>query len=109
MDSTGLIRLSNVASVTTLIPTLRCQSEWRGWKHIVVGILEVFDGFNEGMTVDEMCKIIDILAPAFLKVGPFGGKTTRNTLSSTCTNGVKDGSLITFRMGRGEAKRFALP
>lgn len=101
MDSNGLVRLSDVSSVEALIAMLEYQSDWLGWKRVAIGLLEVFDETNMGMTIHEMCDIINIIAPRFLQEGPRGGKTTQNTLSSVCTNGVKNGTLfVTSYIGK---------
>ena len=73
---------------------MKGTSHWIGWKQIVNQVLEVFDDTNEGMTIQEMYHVINIISPTFLWESPYGGKTTRNTLSSVCTNGVKTGTLI---------------
>tara|TARA_B100001250_G_scaffold389159_1_gene388013 strand:+ start:173 stop:508 length:336 start_codon:yes stop_codon:yes gene_type:complete len=107
MAFNGLTRLSEVSSVETLIEMLKYQSDWLGWKRVVIGLLEVFDETNMGMTIQEMCEIMNVVAPMFLQEGPCGGKTTRNTLSSVCTNGVKNGTLIVTSYV-GNCRRYGL-
>jgi hypothetical protein len=104
MDTDNLILLSNAAELDTLIRD--ASSYWVGWRRIVITLLEVFDEERNGLTIKEVCLLIEKFLPVWFHKGPFGGSTTVNTVAAIFSTGVKDGTLYSIKELAYSTNRF---